>query len=77
MDDNDATYAEMEAFQVGTEMNETIARVNVRLGFEGEKVLEFSLRFWFRSFLTTILDVIPIIRLNFQRPRTWFSLTLW
>ena len=47
MDDNDATYAEMEAFQVGTEMNETIARVNVRLGFEGEKVLEFSLRFWF------------------------------
>ena len=47
VDDNDATYAEMEAFQVGTEMNETIARVNVRLGFEGEKVLEFSLRFWF------------------------------
>ena len=29
VDDNDATYAEMEAFQVGTEMNETIARVNV------------------------------------------------
>ena len=36
VDENPSTYAEMEAFETSREMNETLQRVNQRLGFEGE-----------------------------------------